>query len=52
VPVKLKFPGEKFYLVIPPIHPPLGGIKVLSVTSEKDEILISIAISSSQRRKY
>jgi hypothetical protein len=30
VPVKLKFLGEKFYLVVSPIHPPLGGIKVLS----------------------
>jgi hypothetical protein len=29
--VKLKFPGEKFYLVVSPIHPSLGGIKVLSI---------------------
>jgi hypothetical protein len=28
--VKLKFSGEKFYLVVSPIHPLLGGIKDLS----------------------
>jgi hypothetical protein len=31
--VKLKFLGEEFYLVVPPIHPPLGSIKVLSMWS-------------------
>jgi hypothetical protein len=34
--VKLKFPEEKFYLVVSPIHPPLGGIKVLLVDGFSD----------------
>jgi hypothetical protein len=38
VPVKLKFPREKFYLVVSLIHPPLGGIKVLSLLHSFDSV--------------